>query len=227
MPKRKFSNGSIKRANKRSKPTAKDRRDRRLGIVRVTTRGPVAQKTIAKLKYSDQFASATTPIDYVFNLNSIFDPNVTSAGHQPYGHDTYQTLYNRYRVFRCDYILTLGCSGIYRVIVGANNTQTAYTNAQLAAESPNFRTFVTTPNTPMIIRGSYNLPRLNGSTPQQYKSDDRFQAQFGADPTENLCLHVVNSEVATNASPGANLILYNITLIYHVEMFDPKELSSS
>lgn len=220
---------------KRRKPTAKDRSRSRMyrSVNVVRGRGPVAAKTIVKLKYADGFTSASTPIDYVFNLNSLFDPNFTSTGHQPYGRDTYATLYNRYRVFRTDYIIS--CSSLastttatYRVIVGANNTQTAYTSADTAAESPNFRTFhVQGASTSIMIKGSYYLPSLTGVTPKQYASDDRFQALMSADPAESLCLHVVNSTTAGDTSPGAGTLVYNITLIFHCELFDPLELSAS
>jgi hypothetical protein len=33
-----------------------------------------------------------------FRANSIYDPNLTGAGHQPLGHDQWQTFYDRYTV---------------------------------------------------------------------------------------------------------------------------------
>lgn len=195
-------------------------------------RGPIAQRLITKLKYNEGFGSAATPIDYVWNLNSIFDPNQTGTGHQPYGHDTLALLYNRYRVIKTSFILRAasGTAGTYtaRVVVGANNAVTAYTDANLAAESPNFRTFFVQNGTNNLhIKGSYYLPQLTGQTETEYKGDDRFAALFGASPTENLCLHVVNAGPGDNTSPGTDIIVYNITLIFHVECWDPKELSGS
>lgn len=35
---------------------------------------------------------------YIFRMNSIFDPDVTSTGHQPFGHDQYQAIYSKYCV---------------------------------------------------------------------------------------------------------------------------------
>ena len=60
---------------------------------------PFAQRYIAKMKYSEQL-KVTGPAGgglaaYRFNLNSIFDPNRTGFGHQPYGHDQLAGLYNR------------------------------------------------------------------------------------------------------------------------------------
>lgn len=53
------------------------------------------------LRYVDWFdlnASATTGAVYTFRANSIFDPDYTSTGHQPYGRDSYALLYNHYTV---------------------------------------------------------------------------------------------------------------------------------
>jgi len=59
---------------------------------------PIPQRYIATMKYSQTFLLSDVSPGWTFNLNSIFDPDRTGTGHQPYGHDTFQTLYNRYRV---------------------------------------------------------------------------------------------------------------------------------
>lgn len=58
-----------------------------------------------KLKYSDAFNLASdatltsyTGSQYVFRLNSLYDPDLTGTGHQPYGFDQYAALFNRYKV---------------------------------------------------------------------------------------------------------------------------------
>lgn len=37
----------------------------------------------------------------VFKVNSIYDPDALLGGHQPFGHDTYETLYKKYLVKGC------------------------------------------------------------------------------------------------------------------------------
>lgn len=57
--------------------------------------------------------STTTGAIQVYSANSIHDPDVTGTGAQPYGHDTYATMWNHYTVLS---------SKIQIDIVGANTT---------------------------------------------------------------------------------------------------------
>ncbi len=60
-----------------------------------------------KLAYGDAFGLAAhasltsyTGSEYVFRLNSLYDPDLTGTGHQPYGFDQFAALYSRYKVDR-------------------------------------------------------------------------------------------------------------------------------
>ncbi len=58
-------------------------------------------KLMVKLRYVDTITIATAGAgvnSHVFRANSIFDPDLTSVGHQPLLHDEYAALYERYRV---------------------------------------------------------------------------------------------------------------------------------
>jgi len=63
------------------------------------------------LRYVENFTTSiatTVGSQQTMNLNSLFDPNRTGTGHQPYGYDTIATLYNRYRVISTRYKIVLG-----------------------------------------------------------------------------------------------------------------------
>jgi len=69
----------------------------------VIPRNPFPIKTIAKLRYCTTIRlDATTGASavHLFRTNSIFDPDFTGVGHQPYGRDTYESIYNHYRVLK-------------------------------------------------------------------------------------------------------------------------------
>lgn len=62
---------------------------------------PTSMRAI--LRYSEVFGAdpgAGGTAHYLWRAGSIYDPNFSGAGHQPYGHDTYATIYNHYRVIK-------------------------------------------------------------------------------------------------------------------------------
>jgi len=221
-----------KRSRRRRSRKSRGRRSsgRKSSYTNYVRRGtPIAPRTVATLKYVENLALAYlsgTANDYVFRLNSIFDPNSTGTGHQPFSHDTYQTLYNRYRVFACSWRITVPASSdTIQLAVVPNNTLSAYSNYTLAAESPRgiSKAVGYASGTVTVIKGHISLPRLNGSTKAQYKADDRFQAQFGSNPVEDMGLHIV-----ANIPGGSNVTIYPVVqLMYHCEFFDPLQLGQS
>jgi len=69
----------------------------------VIPRNPFPLKTIAKLRYCTTVRLDSTTgasASHLFRAHSIFDPDFTGVGHQPYGRDTYSTIYNHYRVLK-------------------------------------------------------------------------------------------------------------------------------
>lgn len=228
-PKRKFSESvpNVGRSFKRSKPTAKDRSR---GLARVTTvvraPGPIPPRMIVKMKYSEAYTSDGVTMDHLWNLNSVFDPNRTGTGHQPYGHDTYISLYNRYRVFAVRYLITISGTGTGYGMIGWDNATTTRTNASLWQETPKSRVKLWTPTQPAIFTGRISLPSITGVTHATYKADDRYQSQQGQDPAENLILHTGIAN-ADNSTVAASAAFVKVQLEYYVEWFDQFTLAQS
>ncbi len=232
MPSRKMNiSVGVTPSRKRVSNRVSRRRGKSTKTLVVRGRGPISAMTIARLKYSQDFASSGSSIDQIFNLNSIYDPDRTGLGHQPYGHDTYESLYNRYRVTRCDYIIQF-CNldpapqSAYKCTVVANNSISGYTNDTLAAESPNAVTKLLVSQQVVRFKGTFYPHMVSGVTKTEYK-DDRFEALFGTSPSEQLGLHVIGATVLGGGVPAASYIKGTVTLIYTTEMYDPKELAQS
>lgn len=194
-----------------------------------SVRGVIPARTIVKMRYVENWASPGTIIDHLWNLNSIYDPNRSGTGHQPYGHDTYLTLYNRYRVIACRVRLrpvTFSTGSVYKQTFVANNTVTLFSNPSLAAESPNAKTIPIASALGPYFSQTFYPNQVCGATKVEYMADDRYMGVFGSDPSEVIVLHVVTSGF-NDAAPAANDVMYVIELEYTVELFDRKELAQS
>lgn len=198
----------------------------RRGVKVLSPLQPIPARQICKMKYSEVITTDAAG-NYAFNLNSVWDPNRTGAGHQPYGRDTLATLYNRYRVISCG----------WRIVAVSTVASAAYQVAAQPANEvltpPTFDEMKENPRTkygmaiqgarPCIISGKSYLPALYGRTKSQMMSDDRYQAQVDASPAE---LAILNIKTATVAGDITFQIL-NVLLEYTVEWFDPKHLVQS
>lgn len=212
------------------KPTGARRRPalrrRRPQVIVNRALHPIPQRFITKMKYSETVAVAAGG-NYAFNLNSVFDPNRTGIGHQPYGHDTLSTLYNRYRVISCGYRINIAMgattSPIQLAAMPANEVLSFGSISELR-ENPRAKYITQNPSSPSVYlsQKSY-LPSLVGRTKAQYMADDRYQAQVGATPAELAILNIMTAD-AFDAPTVATL---QVVMEYTVEWFDIKHLAQS
>lgn len=189
---------------------------------------PLSDRFVTKLRYCDKISVPVTANilgDYSFRLNSLFDPDLTGTGHQPYGFDQLALFYNRYRVYKVD----------YTIVQQPNNANTGTLTTVASNSSGSFAGFVLSHiqemsrcNTkivridePTVLKGSVYLPKLNGDMPIRYKTDDRFQASVNTNPVEELTLHVCPT--MTNSVT----VTFDIRMDFYCEFFDPKYLNQS
>lgn len=192
---------------------------------------PIPQRFITRMKYAETYApgNASGQSPWRLNLNSIFDPNRTGTGHQPYSHDTMASLYNRYRVIACNYLVTVYSSQGATLQVAAlpANEEFAATSISDYRENPRCKYMVQGTGAPVkFLKGKVYLPALTGRTKAQYMADDRYQAQFGASPSELMILNL-NTQQLDESSLASTGTVYQVTLTYTVELFDPKNLGQS
>lgn len=192
---------------------------------------PFAQRYITKMKYCEAVNIASTgPQVYRWNLNSVFDPNRSGTGHQPYGHDSLTPIYNRYRVISCSYVISgVDTAGRYIQIAALPANEEATISSLTVSEireNPRARYITQAPNASLkMLKGYVSLPSLMGRNKAQYMADDRFQATAGSSPSEAAVLNVFAQDLAD----GLNTIntTLNLTLTYTVEWFDVKQLGQS
>jgi hypothetical protein len=179
-------------------------------------------------KYTQLFTLTnltTVASNQVMRLNSLFDPDVTGAGTQPYLFDQMVDKYNRYRVTHTRWKVKFSSStlSIYYCIVPSNGS--------LPAAVVDAATFTAATMIPFsvsglisgpsargaVVKGSKQLHVLNGCSKVEYMTDDRYQAVVTADPTEVLRLNV-----CTYNSNGATAFVYcEIEMEFTSILFDP------
>jgi len=194
---------------------------------------PIPQRMIAKHKYA---ASVSLPTGgnswglHQFNLNSTYDPDRTGIGRQPYGRDTYATLYNKYRVIACTWrvaaIPVNAARVIQMAVVPTNSTPTGSATMAEFRELPRCKYIIQQPTAPQqFCSGKSYIPSLMGRTKAQYMADDTYAANIGTSPSE---LALLNVFVGTfDDSVATESFLINVEMEYTVEWFDPQPLPSS
>jgi len=186
---------------------------------------PIPQRYVCKMKYADDVTTDGLG-SFRFNLNSLFDPNRSGLGHQPYGFDQLAALYNRYRVVSCGWRVTSPQSVSVRQVgtLPANESTVAIASFAELKENPRAKYVTQMPGGNIqLVSGKVFIPSLMGRTKAQYMADDRYQADTGASPVELAVLNIyVASE--TGALVAGNL---NVLLEYTVEFFDVKPLGQS
>ena len=181
---------------------------------------PVPQRFLTKHKYSTTITINTAMPQYNFNLNSLFDPDRTATGHQPYGFDQISALYNRYRVYGCSYVVQgYQANNPIRVGVVASNGIAAVTNMASLIELPRSKFITQIPGGPAAkVTGYVDMASLTGRTKAQYMADDVYAGTALTDPSELLILNIRASTLSDTLVDGCAI---TVTLQFHCEWYDP------
>lgn len=214
----------------------------RKGGNRLTTviRGlqPFPSRYICKMKYVDALNDIGGPAlsgygNFQFLVNSGFDPNATGTGHQPYGWDTMSSLYNRYRVISCKYVVSgtvysagVPQDGIIGVVPANEGINSPTGGVAEFQENPRSKFIQQTAAGDLrVLKGNVYIPTLVGRTKSQYMADDRYQALTNANPQEAAVLNVFfGRQDGLAVSVNADL---NVTLEFTIEFFDVKNVGRS
>lgn len=212
------------RRMRRRRAPRKLRRARKPTVTVNRALSPIPQRYITKQKYSDSFQVSGAQLTYGYNLNSVWDPNRSGIGHQPYGFDQLATLYNRYRVISCSWRINFSSTDNIRAVALPCNEFPVFTNASELIERPRAKYVVQLANgATQTLKGKIHLPSLVGRTKAQYMADDRYQSEVTTSPSE-LALLMVTAQTLQDIPATVNC---SIVLEYAVEFFDVKQLPVS
>lgn len=176
---------------------------------------------VGRLRYADTISltgvTAGIPVWHLFRANSIYDPDYTSVGHQPYGHDTYASIYNHYQVLRsvCTIQLT--------------NAQTATIGIQLQDDAT-----IVSDTTLFEQKGSTFKAQIAGQpnsiitsyfNTKYYVNKNAQQTAFGSNVSDPMFFAVFAYPSSSGDVLGQCKIL--VTITYDVLMWELKDLGQS
>jgi len=158
---------------------------------------------------------------YLFRANSIFDPDQSVGGHQPYGHDQLQEIYNHYCVDSATIVVTptVGVGGVWGISVTDNDVVTNSFNSVCEQQATSMAVQSVTNGQPIqTLRKSYNR---HTSFPV-YKDTSAF---MGNNPAEEAYFQIWYRGLSDGLDPPAGNFLVNIT--YNVTCYELKDLGGS
>lgn len=186
---------------------------------------PFPAKAHYVLRYSDQITlnpTAGAVANYHFRANSIYDPDVTGVGHQPYGHDNLQNIYKSYVVDKA--VMTL-------IPTQFGNTVATY-GARVAGDtdSGSFHLIRESKGVTMATTAIGAAPAPISRSYQRNKMwpiEKDSSAEFGANPAidAETKFHIFMQGPNGTTDPGS--IDYMVNITYYVTCFDLKQLAGS
>lgn len=193
---------------------------------------PVSKNVV--LRYAETFTLSTGTAGVVGTvqdmiLNSLYDPNLTGTGHQPYLYDTYQAQYASYRVNTCKVELLWGNIGGSNEIMLASQVSAPYTYLSMAGQTTDRITEMNNICTAMlspygkdrVVKQTFVFPihKIFGISKAKYNDDDKYSALVSASPAEAITLSLgVGSYTAT----AGEACTCQVVMTFYASLWDRK-----
>lgn len=217
-------------AKKSAKPVRKPYRRAKNPYKRNLVKLPRAfpQKLITKMRYAETIRldpALGSPTSYIFQANSIWDPNTSGTGHQPYTRDEFSQIYNYYRVLKSRISATFlpsvsGSAGasICGVSIKPDTTTVANFDTIRETKSAHWKMCAGDSNKVTVTNG-YNGKKMFAA------NMGNLNALMGTNPGEGAYFHVFLT--SANAAGDLSPVDVVITIEYTVYMWELKVLPQS
>lgn len=202
----------------------------RPGSIRAALRSdPFPTSQIIKLRYCETIeldASTAATNIYYFRANSIYDPNFSGTGHQPYAHDTLATVYNHYQVVKSV------CSATFAAVDPAAGRGSCHVGLAIE-DGTTFTTTIDTVCEQKAVKHAV-LPAMQKVTLRQgYNADIHFPietpqattASFGSNPNEVAYFKLFHQYLNVNVDPFVVSVFVQID--FTVKVWELKALGQS
>lgn len=190
----------------------------------------------ARLRYCQRFPISTsgtvnTAQVYSLRLSSLYDPDYTGTGHQPYQYDTLTSIYNKYIVEKVDFKIRVRqetsspVSSLWTGISVITDTNVAASAQGDTLDEIRERSTALAKPIPTLSnsenyvewKGSVVNHKAFGITPTQYYGDDpTFGAAYNANPTRQLFLELFLVDPAAGSSAT---VYADVELVFHAKFY--------
>lgn len=220
---------------RRARKARQRRRNPGTNIPRKRLGGMIPDRTRITLKYAVAPLAISTDSSvlntYLFNLNSVYDPDRTGTGHQPFGFDQMATFYSKYCVVGCKWQVVFANNAVgtsqshYVGCCPLNFSTTPTGGLSEYMEQKRNRYAISDFHKKPVIVGSVKLPKLLGAVNDTaYIADDLHYAFVSASPTDVCCLHVYSLAVGGQAT---EIVYASVILWYDVVFMEPRNMGQS
>lgn len=187
----------------------------------------------AKLRYASSFTMTSSSgilAKVQYRANSLFDPQETSGGHQPFGFDQWATLYNSYMVLGSKITVTwydIGTVNTNPLTVGVYLSDSAslpYTTTDtfIEARKGQFRQYTGRAVKPVVTVSNFSAKKyFNLKDPKDNIKE--YGALVDANPNEEA----IFSLIVQSRNAGTESINATILIEYMAMFSEPKDIPSS
>lgn len=198
---------------------------------------PFASEFVCKFRYAELVTLATTSSvntasTYSYRLNSLYDPNYTGTGHQPYQFDQLTPIYNNYIVYRTGFKVTFRAdfttNGVFAgasVFADTNVTDSASgkTLSELREKAvTQVRPIATQDNRQNYtsLQALVEMHRVFGLSKVAYEGElDQYGAVYNASPSRTAYLELCIVDPGANTSSDC---MVDVELEYHCKLYGYK-----
>lgn len=193
---------------------------------------PFKRRFSCRLRYVETVTFTTGTLgalgtQQAWSLNSVYDPNNSGTGHQPYLFDTISALYSKYRVNAakvtmnwCTIGSTADLMGAYTVNGDTGGATLTGMTTDRAAEINNVSTILISPSgNQRVVSQKFYAPihKIIGVSRSKYNAEDNYSAPVGQNPLSG-CYLAMSAGSPTGVASEA--ISCQVIIDYYVTFWD-------
>lgn len=159
---------------------------------------------------------------YVFNLNSLFDPNTTGAGHQPAGYDQMMAIYEEYIVYGVHYKIQLANSeaaleAVHGVTITDQITAVSDPRVYMENGQTQFQCVAGRGSDNLSqFSGYVDLAKIHGMSQTNYMEEYDYKGRQTTNPNASAYLHIWAAPMNATSDIGDQVAYVQLT--YYAEL---------